>query len=309
MSDAMTHPPRVLHIGQRKTGTTWLQRATEGAAARGMLNYEYWRIEQMHLTRKLVDFAEADLAELAGYLPTDRSRPSLATQEGLMVVDAARLAEAVARVWPDARILITTRAPQGYLMSSLNNSSFGEGRSAADFARGFSRTHMPRVFDFDRKVRAYEAVFGPGSVHFLPYELLKRDAVAYLAQVSAILGTDLAPFAPKAAINVSPPPEYLLLQRRVNAMIAERAPEVLTSRDWMAFIRMANFSAGSATGLESYFADFFRNAPAMAGDLPQLSDAIATQLAEGMTVLCDQPLYRDLLPLYGLPPTSAPERS
>jgi hypothetical protein len=300
VSGASAPAPRVLHIGQRKTATTWLQQAAEDAAAAGVLNLEHWRIAQLKLARKPPDFGREEFARVAEYLPLDRSRPSLATCEDLMVADAEGLAAAVARVWPDARILITTRAPQDYLLSSFNNDSFSGSRSVDDFVAGFTRHHMPRVFDFDRKRAAFEAAFGPGSVHFVPYELLRADPAAYLAEIAAILGVDLAPFVPARPINVSPPPEYLFLQRRVNAMIAAAAPEILASREWRGFIRMANFSAGSARGLEQYFADFFRNAPELAGDLPRLPAAARSRLAAGMQVLRDLPVYQPWLAQYGL---------
>ena len=56
-----------------------------------------------------------------------------------MVHEPARLAEAIRGVWPDAHILVTTRAPQDYLLSSFNNNSMSRHEEPAHFAARFGR--------------------------------------------------------------------------------------------------------------------------------------------------------------------------
>ena len=91
-----------------------------------------------------------------------------------------------------------------------------------------------------------------------------------------------------------------MLQRRVVARLAAEAPGILQSEDWAHFMRMANFSAGSAAGLAEYFASYFRAHPLGRGDMPQLDDAALVRLAAGMTVLAGLPDYAPYLARYGL---------
>jgi hypothetical protein len=294
----MNLPPRLLHIGQRKTATTWVQQAAENAAAAGHLTFCHWELAKW--LRGLGPDKSAPSQEaldaLAGLLPQDRTRPCFASLEGMVAFDPAALAASVRRVWPDVHVLVTTRGPQAYLTSSFNNSSFRSGVPAQKFAAVFSRGHMVKAFSLD----AWAAVMGAGRISFLPYEMLVADQAGWLARVSGLLGTDLAPFAPPLPVNVSPPAEYLLLQRRVVARLAAEAPGVLESRDWADFMRMANFSAGSAAGLTEYFASYFRAHPLGRGDMPQLDDAALVRLAAGMTVLAGLPDYAPYLVRYGL---------
>lgn len=291
-------PPRLLHIGQRKTATTWLQKTAENAAATGHITFCHWELAKWRQRQGpgRLEPTEAALDELAALLPLDRTRPCLASLEDLIALDPAALVAAVARVWPDVHVLVTTRSPQAYLTSSFNNSSFRSGVPARKFAAIFARGHMVKAFNLD----AWAAAMGAGRISFLPHEMLVEDAAGWLARVSGLLGCDLAPFAPPLPINVSPPPEYLLLQRRVVARLAAEAPGILSSPDWAHFMRMANFSAGSAVGLAEYFASYFRAHPLGKGDMPQLDDAALVRLAAGMTVLTGLPDYAPHLARYGL---------
>ncbi|AXI47997.1 hypothetical protein C1J03_19525 [Sulfitobacter sp. SK012] len=293
--------PRVLHIGQRKTGTTWLQQTAEDAARAGVLTYEHWDLTAALKGATWKTITDAQLTDAFATLPCDTPLPCLASCEDLMVHDFPRLAMALGHVWPTAKVLVTTRSPQGYLTSSFNNDSFTKGQPAAEFTRRFSLHHMPRVFDLNGAATA----FGPQKTHFLPYELLRADPATYLDQISTLLNVDLSPYAPQSALNVSPPPTFLILQRKINAMIETQAPEILKTPEWAQFKLMANFSAGSADGLGQFFDRFFAENPVADSDMPQLPDDILAVLSSQMTVLQDAPLYHDFLPLYGLPAATA----
>lgn len=294
---------RILHIGQRKTATTWLQKMAEDTARAGLLGFEHWGIAQRFKDADPRAATAADIAGRFGDLPSPDDLPSLVSLEDLIAFDAAALAEAVSGFWPDVRVLITTRAPQDYLLSSFNNDSFARGDSAERFVARFFRNHMQRVFAFDAITDAWAERLGPGRVTFLPYELLSRDRAAYLERIEALLGFSLRPFIPVERLNVSPPPEYLVLQRRCVAMIAEQAPDVLRTRDWQQFSHMTNFSVGEARErLAGYFSDFFAANPLPDGSMPRLDTEQIATLASGMSILRKLPEYQPFLSLYGLPP-------
>lgn len=175
----------------------------------------------------------------------------------------------MARVWPDVHVLVTTRSPQAYLTSSFNNSSFRSGVPARKFAAIFARGHMVKAFNLD----AWAAAMGAGRISFLPHEMLVEDAAGWLARSLGAFGLRSGPFraAPAdqclAAAGISP------AAAPGGCPACRRGPGNLSSPDWAHFMRMANFSAGSAVGLARSFASYFRAHPLGKGDMPQLDDA------------------------------------
>lgn len=294
-------PRRILHIGQRKTATTWLQFGAQRAADAGRLDYDQWSIAKWVQGVKPNAATPADYATFAGLLPAASDRPAFASCEGLMVHDPAKVAAAIRDRWPGAHVLVTTRAPQDYLLSSFNNASMTRHETPAEFVARFSRRHLPRSHDFDGVAAAFGAAFGPDHVHFLPFEMLRDDREAYVDRLEALFGLVLRGCLRTDALNASPPPAYLAIARRVNEMIDERAPEILETPEWRHFMRIANFSAGAAQGLDAYFADFFRGGFLPTDALPLLDAATEKQLAGRMTVLETLADYRPYLGLYGVP--------
>lgn len=292
---------RVLHIGQRKTGTTWLQYGVQRAAEAGALSLQHWDISKWCRTVTWKSATDENYDALAALLPTETTRPAFATCEGLMVHDPARLASAVCKVWPDVHVLVTTRAPQDYLVSSFNNASMSGHGDVASFVTRFSRGHMARSHDLDGVLKGFGDAAGADHVHFLPYEMLRDDRASYVDRIENLLGAPLGEYLPEDKINASPPPVYLALARRVNALIDEQSPEILKSVDWLNFMRVANFSAGNARGLDQYFADYFTSGAKISDALPRLDVAAASRLASRMTVLGTLPDYKPYLARYGAP--------
>lgn len=294
-------PPRILHIGQRKTGTTTLQKAGQDAAADGKIAFMHWELAELLDGKQPGTFNADDFEALGKRLGTVTDRPSLSSLELLVSLDPDEMARTTAAQWPDAKILITTRAPQSYLRSSLNNESFAGHRSLTNFARGFARAHMLPAFAFDRIVAAYEAHLGAGAVTLLPYELLCADRPRYLAALNDLFGFDIGAYFPKQMLNASPPAEFIALSRQLNALLTDHAPDVLKTKVWMTFKRMANFSAGAPNPeLRAYFADYFAAHPIEMDPEPELPPETLEELAEGMQCLRDLPLYRPYLADYGL---------
>lgn len=296
----MTSHPRILHIGQRKTGTTWLQFGAQQACEAGALAYEHWRLAAWAKSLTWRSASDADYATLAGMLPGDEGKPALASLEALIMHDPSRMAEAVRKVWPDAQILVTTRAPRDYLLSSFNNNSMSESGEAANFAERFGRRHMRRSHDLDGVARGYGQVFGADRVHFLPYELLRDDRAAYVARLESLLGVSLDERLPQDRLNASPPAPYLFLLRRINAMLERRAPEIIESADWKNFVYIANYGAGSAPNLDAYAAEYLQGHSEVSDALPRLSAKAAKAIAGQMTVLAGLPVYEPFRRSYGV---------
>lgn len=304
-------PPRILHVGQRKTGTTWMQEIAARLAEEGALDLVHQDLIRLFRPMPMAQVGEGELAAMARLLPADppggRRRPVLATHEGLIVVDPRRVAQAVARVWPDAQVLVTTRAPLGYLQSSFNNASHGGRTDPPEaFAAKFTRGHMRRSHDLDGVAAAYAETFGADRVHFLPHELLKADPAAWLARISDLTGADFGRHGSLARINASPPLAFLAMQRRLSAAVAARDPALVDSLLWRRFMHAANTAAGIAPDFGRWLDRRMAGtgeAAELELDLPVLPEGALAALAARMTLLRDLPLYRDHLALYGLEPS------
>lgn len=296
---------RVLHIGQRKTGTSWLQAGAKVAADAGVLRYSHRSLidtsEERTRARKM---ATSEYCTIADALPTETDLPVFASLETLITLDQPTLAAEVARVWPDAQILVTTRGPQGYMQSSFNNLALNGGTtSPMVFARRFRR-HMMLSHNLDQVVAAWTAALGPGRITFVPFELLRTTPDTFVDSVEALIGTSLRPYLSAHARHPSPPPAHLALLRELNAELAQEAPGFASSKVWNRFVKATTLAVALAhkAGLLAGQSD---ESPRKPSPLPELPDGTLDALAAQMTVLRNMPLYQPFLPLYGLTPATA----
>lgn len=301
-------PPRVLHIGQRKTATSWLQQAASRAREAGVVAAEHGKLVAWTREARANVASDADYAAMAAVLPDHPTLPAFASSETLIAYDPKRMAEAVARRWPDAQILVTTRAPQDYVLSSFHNNSIRGHEHAASYARRLSRNHMRRSHDLDGVAAAYGEVFGAGAVHFLPFELLRDDKAAYVSRLEALMGFQIGAFLADAKRNASPPPAFLVIARSVNALVAEEAPHVLETMEWTNFMRFASVAAAHSRGdLEEFCDGFLRNSRKVAEALPRLDRETQQRIAGRMRVVEQLPDYQPYLKRYGLLELEAPK--
>lgn len=295
---------RVLHLGQRKTGSTWLQSGALAAQKAGVLRYTHRALLEASkdVEGKKIDPSQYDA--IAAALPQDSALPDFASLETLITIDQAALAAAVHKVWPDVRILVTTRGPLGYLRSSFNNYALNGGTgTAATFARRFRR-HMVRSHDLDGIAAAWERELGPGRISFVPFELLRSSQADYVAAIEAVLGMPIAAYLPNEPRHPSPPPRYLAMLRKINQQIGEDAPAVQESKYWKRFLKIANAAVALSPHVVAAADDSDPKAR-KAEKLPDLPEGTLEELSARMTVLKDLPLYQPYLSLYGLAPEAA----
>lgn len=292
---------RVLHIGQRKTGSTWLQAGAGVADKAGVLRYCHRALMDASAGLDMRSSNRAQFEAVASALPRETGRPVFASLETLVTLDQTILATAVQQVWPDAQVLVTTRGPLGYLRSSFNNHAINGGTSTADaFAKRFGR-HMLRSHDLDGIAAAWDKAFGPGRITFVPFELLRDSQETYLATIGKIVGVSLAEHMPNEARHPSPPPRYLAMLREINALIEKEAPAVLKSKIWSRFVKTANAAVALAPQVGALAEDNKRE-PRKAEKLPDLPEGMLASLAKRMAVLRDLPQYQPYLAHYGLAP-------
>jgi hypothetical protein len=194
----MTVPPLV-HIGLHKTGTTWLQEGLFASQA-GVFEPMLPATEAIELlvrphafewdaaaaARRLRDLADA--SRRTGRVPV-LSCEALSGNPHTGGWWSGMVADRLAAAMPQARILIMVRRQADMLASTWRQFVLRGGTlSARRYLREDpSQRLLPAFrfghFEYDRIVEAYQARFGSKQVKVLPFEHLRRDPEALVAEI------------------------------------------------------------------------------------------------------------------------------
>jgi hypothetical protein len=290
---------QIVHIGQRKTGSTWLQEIFHIAHAAGEMAYErddLWRWHRKHDWKTATDDDYDELSEIcARYV----GKTAVLSLEGLSMRPPERILNAVAKGLPEAKILMATRNPLGYLVSSFSNSIISGGTKDVDaFADKFAG-HLKRSHNLIGWEAAADAAFGGGQIRFVPYEMLADKPRAYLAKISAFVGVDFEPYRIETNRNATPPGAVLELMRRVNAALEEEPHRLSRMREWNAMKYVLTNATGYATELHGFFERYLEHF-----DMSFKLDALPPKLQKVTRPLMEPirtlPLYKPYLGRYGL---------
>ena len=241
----------------------------------------------------------ANFGELTERLSTVRNGNAFISVEGLILYDHKFLADAIYEGLPGAKILVTTRGPAGYLKSSYANSvRGGVHQDLETFAKTFVEKHMTRSHNLKSVISA----FGKDNVLFLPFEMIKAEKERYLNEVGQLLGIDLVPYMPETGRNISPPPMYLELIRRLNGVMKKEGnAEIMKSPEWVVMLDIAFHAVGYAGEL---WPDFESKINRAINDfeygIPMLPEGGLKMLAELSEPIHENPLYEPFLSDYGL---------
>ena len=131
---------QVIHIGQRKTATTWLQSIMR-TASDATRSFELvhgqaraWTSANSHLPASKVDWDA-----LTPFMAQWADRNAFVSMESLISFDHEHMARALARALPHAHVLVTTRSPAGYLRSAVSHAiRSGRRVTPKKFARNFA---------------------------------------------------------------------------------------------------------------------------------------------------------------------------
>jgi hypothetical protein len=199
--DALTLP--LVHVGYHKTGTNWLQEELFGNPRTG---YRWLGKQPLtHPVHTLVrarpfDFDPAAVraafepmlrdAESANLLPVV-SFPRLSGHPYSGGYDSRTIADRVAEVFPEARILIVIREQRSMIVSTYKQYVNAGGEAKLEhFLRpakqrewrvpGFDYGH----FAYDRLIGHYRSLYGGDSVLVLPYEQFVRDPRGFVEAIA-----------------------------------------------------------------------------------------------------------------------------
>jgi hypothetical protein len=199
-------PPTLVHIGYHKTGTNWLQ---EEVFANPSTGYRWLGKRPLsHPVHRLVrdrplEFDAAAVreefepmvrsAEDAGLLPVV-SFPRLSGHAFSGGYDSQELADRLAAVFPDARVLIVIREQRSMIVSAYKQYVPAGGVCTVEnfLAADPESRRVPRFdfghFAYDRLIRYYQSLFGADSVRVLPYEQFVRDGRRFVGTIGEFAG-------------------------------------------------------------------------------------------------------------------------
>jgi hypothetical protein len=228
----------LLHIGYHKTGTTWLQKHVFPNVDAGFSFVAGGRRMRPAFVEVNPFGFDPDDAR-AGFEPDIREAGS---RDLVPVLSAERLcgnphfggydgrtiADRLATVFPDARVLVVIRE-QGGMLVSLYKQYLKRGGAASfrQYVRAPPGADRAPRFRFDfleyhRLINHYRNLFGAENVLVLPYEILLSRPEAFLEQIGGLLGVP----AIKAELrwaNTSPSALSLSLKRYANRWVVHDA--------------------------------------------------------------------------------------
>ncbi len=190
----------LLHIGYHKTGTTWLQRHVFGYPGSGF--------SQMGGAQRLIavnafDFRPKRIrkqmerkmgqAHSQGLLPV-LSSERLSGEPHFGGYDSELIADRLAAVFPNARILVVVRE-QTSMFLSIYKEYIRRGGAASlrqYLARPSDGYWMPQFrfefLEYHRLISYYQDLFGAESVLVLPHELFRAQPGAFLEKIGEFVG-------------------------------------------------------------------------------------------------------------------------
>jgi hypothetical protein len=202
--------PLLIHIGYTKTATTWLQHHLFGDPATGFGWLETngdrpGRPDRNSPVRRLVSLSSLDVdtaalredfAGLIGSVDAKGLVPliSLERLSGSPFSgghDSAEIAERLARLFPEARVLVVIREQGSMIVSTYKQYVKVGGAVSLERFIDSPRTstlHVPwfqlGYFEYDRLLRHYLDLFGPERLLVLAYEEFVEDPAAFVAKIA-----------------------------------------------------------------------------------------------------------------------------
>ncbi len=206
--DGLTRP--LVHIGYHKTGTNWLQEELFGDPRTG-----YRWLGKQPLTHPVHTLVRARPLDFDAAAVRAEFEPMLADAERERLVpvvsfprlsghpysggyDSKLIADRLAEVFPDARILIVIREQRSMIASVYKQyvNAGGEARLASFLQPAKQREWRVPGFDYghfayDRLIGHYRSLYGADNVLALPYEQFAGDAPAFVQAIAGFAGRDI----------------------------------------------------------------------------------------------------------------------
>jgi len=222
----------LIHVGYHKTGTSWLQRQVFSRPDLGFvrLSTRGMRIFGPHPLHFDAEPFRAyfhpmlEAAAAQGRLPV-LSEERLSGNPFSGGYDSKELAERLAALFPDAKVLIVVREQRSMILSTwFQYVKLGGTSSLEDFLLGARDPRLPGFrfehFAYDRLVGHYQKLFGPDRVRVELFERLRGEPEDFTASVLSFAGVPLSRELPFGrVVNRSAGPLAVALRRRLNPFL------------------------------------------------------------------------------------------
>jgi hypothetical protein len=298
---------QVVHLGIRKTGTSTFQRTIMRAQDAGV-NILYGKqllkgwIQANPISK---DGSTPDYEALENIFRAAVGRHAILSHEGLAVYDQTKLAEVIKKVLPEAKILLTVRAPDSFLRSQYKHHVLNGGvDEASTFSDRYCRRLLLKLLNVKRFVNSYAKAGLRGQLTVLPYEWQREDYDSYLDFMTEYCALDLRKHHPSYTINKSPGPQFNELIRRLNAMLVSKAPDVLKSAEFGLLLRMESMSTAQTPELKGIF-DVYYEELRVEYEHPRVPEHMWPKFSEQMKPLRRIKQFEPYLAEYRLKPLSA----
>ena len=227
----------LVHIGYHKTGSTWFQQCLFNRADAGYCQTPDRNVipEQLVLPRAL----EFDAGEAARHFAPllDEGRANNATpvvsHERLSGnphsggYDSKEVAQRIATVFPNARILIVIREQRSMIASTYKQ--FVREGGAVSVRRYLhpapsGRFRVPlftfAYFEYHRLIQLYQELFGADRVCVIPFEAFRKDSMAVCKQICDFTGDSMPDVIHSERRNVGMGGLSMAVQRRTNFLFS-----------------------------------------------------------------------------------------
>jgi len=262
----------LIHIGLHKTGTTWLQRGLFADAGAGFCQpWERRAITDRFVVSDPITFdpsATREMFEAEGACPEGlirvMSHERLSGMPDSGGYDRKRIAEDLARSFPEARVLIVVREQVGMIVSAYaqyvrSGGTLSLRRWMNPPERG--RARLPafdeRYFMFDRLTGLYRDLFGSERVLTIPYEQLRADPDAFAARVISFAGAEGSFTPPTSRENPGLSGLACMLKRPANALLVM---DRINPRAWVDSERVSVATRGAFERADRLTPGFVRTA-------------------------------------------------
>jgi hypothetical protein len=230
----------LIHVGYVKTGSTWLQWNVLDNAELGLSAIAAKKDIIKHLVLPYPLWYDPE--EPRKKFETGLER---CAQEGLVPVlsherlsgnpvsgcwDNLIIAERLADLFPDARILLVFREQRTHILSIYQEYVVGGGAcSLQDFVIPPVRRSQPakipgfdlRCLEFDRIVSEYRRLFGPERVLAMPYELFATEPTRFVNRIFSLLQVPVVEQLPDEVVRRGVKAGTVALLRRSNFLFGK----------------------------------------------------------------------------------------
>jgi Sulfotransferase family len=230
----------LVHIGYQKTGSSWLQQRLFSVRGAGFgLVVRQSKVKKTMVAPDDFEFDAArcqkayqprtDMMERRGVVPVISAERLSGRMAG--PDDGARMAERLARVVPEARVLVVLREQRSMLLSTYAH--YVKSGGMLELRRFLNRPaawrDWPcdlRRYKYERLIAHYHGVFGPERILALTYEQFRDDPEAFVRDLISFSGAEPEPGALERLqvserINESWSPAALAVKRRANWLVRE----------------------------------------------------------------------------------------